>query len=99
LGAFLSFVALQKQRRKKSLVVGCASSVCGFAKIEEKKSLVVGCVSSVCSFAKTEEKHSTYICLLTLKQVELEKMKKGENGWLLQQEEDGESPPSAGLDG
>jgi hypothetical protein len=32
-----------------------------------------------------------FLNLLSLKHAEFEKMKKGENGWLLQQEEDGES--------
>ncbi len=36
-------------------------------------------------------KKGKFLNLLSLKQAELEKMKKGENGWLLQQEEDGES--------
>jgi hypothetical protein len=35
-------------------------------------------------------KKGKFLNLLSLKQAELEKMKKGENGWL-QQEEDGES--------
>jgi hypothetical protein len=36
-------------------------------------------------------KKGKFLNLLSLKQAELEKMKKRENGWLLQQEEDGES--------
>jgi hypothetical protein len=39
-------------------------------------------------------KKGKFLNLLSLKQVELEnmkKMKKGENGWLLQQQKDGES--------
>ncbi len=36
-------------------------------------------------------KKGKFLKLLSLKQAELERMKKGDNGWLLQQEEDGES--------
>jgi hypothetical protein len=36
-------------------------------------------------------KKGKFLNLLNLKHVELEKMKKRENGWLLQQQEDGES--------
>jgi hypothetical protein len=36
-------------------------------------------------------KKGKFLNLPSLKHAELEKMKKGENGWLLQQEEDGES--------
>jgi hypothetical protein len=37
LGVLPPFAALRKHKKKKSLVVGCASSVCSFVKIEEKE--------------------------------------------------------------
>jgi hypothetical protein len=36
-------------------------------------------------------KKGKFLNVLSLKHAKLEKMKKGENGWLLQQQEDGES--------